>query len=68
MQISTMSASYPPNYLWLVEPDKSHATDLGESGMLEVDGVLLLGPFNCLPFRISEAILKPLCVQHGLPI
>jgi hypothetical protein len=36
--------------------------------MLEVDGVLLLGPFNSMPFRISEAILKPRCVQHGLPI
>jgi hypothetical protein len=36
--------------------------------MLEVDGVLLLGPFNYLPFRISEAILKPLCAQHGMPI
>ncbi len=32
------------------------------------DGVFLLGPFNCLPFRISEAILKPLCVQQGMPI
>ncbi len=32
------------------------------------DGVLLLGPFNCLPFRISEALLKPLCVQQGMPI
>jgi predicted nucleotide-binding protein (sugar kinase/HSP70/actin superfamily) len=32
------------------------------------DGVLLLGPFNCLPFRISEALLKPLCVQRGMPI
>jgi predicted nucleotide-binding protein (sugar kinase/HSP70/actin superfamily) len=32
------------------------------------DGVLLIGPFNCLPFRISEAILKPLCVQQGMPI
>jgi predicted nucleotide-binding protein (sugar kinase/HSP70/actin superfamily) len=32
------------------------------------DGVFLLGPFNCLPFRISEALLKPLCVQQGMPI
>jgi len=36
--------------------------------MLEVDGILLLGPFYCLPFRISEAILKPRFVQHGLPL
>ena len=32
------------------------------------DGLLLIGPFNCLPFRISEAILKPLCLQRGMPI
>ena len=32
------------------------------------DGVILIGPFNCLPFRISEAILKPLCIQQGMPI
>lgn len=32
------------------------------------DGVFLLGPFNCLPFRISEALLKPLGVQQGMPI
>jgi len=32
------------------------------------DGVLLIGPFNCLPFRISEAILKPVCQARGLPI
>jgi hypothetical protein len=27
------------------------------------DGLILIGPFNCLPFRISEAILKPLSIQ-----
>ena len=27
------------------------------------DGIIAIGPFNCLPFRISEAILKP----HSLP-
>jgi len=32
------------------------------------DGLILLGPFNCLPFRISEAILKPLSIQQGMPI
>jgi len=32
------------------------------------DGVILIGPFNCLPFRISESILKPLSIQHGMPI
>jgi len=32
------------------------------------DGVIVIGPFNCLPYRISEAILKPHCIQHGMPI
>lgn len=32
------------------------------------DGIILLGPFNCLPYRISEAILKPLCIQRGMPL
>ena len=32
------------------------------------DGLIVIGPFNCLPYRISEAILKPLSIQHGMPI
>jgi len=32
------------------------------------DGIIVIGPFNCLPFRISEAILKPLSIQRGTPI
>jgi predicted nucleotide-binding protein (sugar kinase/HSP70/actin superfamily) len=32
------------------------------------DGMLVIGPFNCLPYRISEAILKPLSIQQGTPI
>ncbi len=32
------------------------------------DGLIVIGPFNCLPFRISEAILKPLSIQQGMPI
>ncbi len=32
------------------------------------DGIILIGPFNCLPFRISEAILKPLAIQQGMPL
>jgi predicted nucleotide-binding protein (sugar kinase/HSP70/actin superfamily) len=32
------------------------------------DGIIVIGPFNCLPFRISEAILKPLSIQRGVPI
>ncbi len=32
------------------------------------DGIINIGPFNCLPFRISESILKPLCIRQGMPI
>jgi predicted CoA-substrate-specific enzyme activase len=32
------------------------------------DGIIIIGPFNCLPFRISEAILKPLSIRQGMPI
>jgi predicted nucleotide-binding protein (sugar kinase/HSP70/actin superfamily) len=32
------------------------------------DGIVVIGPFNCLPFRISEAILKPLCIESGMPL
>jgi len=32
------------------------------------DGIFLIGPFNCLPYRISEAILKPLSMQTGMPL
>jgi hypothetical protein len=32
------------------------------------DGIVVIGPFNCLPYRISEAILKPHCIQRGMPI
>jgi predicted nucleotide-binding protein (sugar kinase/HSP70/actin superfamily) len=32
------------------------------------DGIILIGPFNCLPFRVSEAILKPLSLQQGMPL
>jgi predicted nucleotide-binding protein (sugar kinase/HSP70/actin superfamily) len=32
------------------------------------DGIIIIGPFNCLPFRISEAILKPLSLRHGMPV
>jgi len=31
-------------------------------------GIIVIGPFNCLPYRISEAILKPLSLQRGTPI
>lgn len=32
------------------------------------DGIMIIGPFNCLPFRIAEAILKPFSIQRGMPI
>ena len=32
------------------------------------NGIIVIGPFNCLPYRISEAILKPLSLQRGTPI
>jgi predicted CoA-substrate-specific enzyme activase len=32
------------------------------------DGIIIIGPFNCLPFRISEAILKPLSIRRGMPV
>jgi predicted nucleotide-binding protein (sugar kinase/HSP70/actin superfamily) len=32
------------------------------------DGLIVIGPFNCLPFRISEAVLKPLSLRQGMPI
>ena len=30
----------------------------------DYDGVFILGPFACLPFRISEGILKPLFLEN----
>jgi predicted nucleotide-binding protein (sugar kinase/HSP70/actin superfamily) len=32
------------------------------------DGIILIGPSNCLPYRISEAILKPHCIRQGMPL
>jgi predicted nucleotide-binding protein (sugar kinase/HSP70/actin superfamily) len=31
-------------------------------------GIIVIGPFNCLPFRISEAILRPFSIQTKMPI
>jgi predicted nucleotide-binding protein (sugar kinase/HSP70/actin superfamily) len=39
-----------------------------EAHRLGYDGIIVVGPFNCLPFRISEAILRPLCSERGIPI
>ncbi len=32
------------------------------------DGIILIGPFNCLALHISEAILKPLSIRRGMPL
>jgi predicted CoA-substrate-specific enzyme activase len=39
-----------------------------EAGAEGYDGIIIIGPFNCLPFRISEAILKPLSIRQGMPV
>jgi predicted CoA-substrate-specific enzyme activase len=39
-----------------------------EAGAEGYDGVILIGPFNCLPFRVSEAILKPLSIERRMPL
>ncbi len=31
-------------------------------------GIIAIGPFNCLPFRVSESILKPYSWKTGMPI
>jgi hypothetical protein len=31
-------------------------------------GMIVIGPFNCLPLRISEAILKPVSLHDHIPI
>lgn len=32
------------------------------------DGIIVMGPFSCLPFRVSEAILKPHCLENNIPM
>ena len=44
---------------------------VGKAVMAESEGyrgIIVIGPFNCLPFRISEAILKPISMQNQMPI
>jgi predicted nucleotide-binding protein (sugar kinase/HSP70/actin superfamily) len=31
------------------------------------DSLILTGPINCLPYKISQAILKPIYLEHGVP-
>lgn len=46
-------------------PTVGRGVEVGSEGY---DGIILIGPFNCLPLRISEAILKPLSIQRSMPI
>ena len=46
-------------------PTIGKGVDAGSEGY---DGIIIIGPFNCLPYRISEAILKPHCIRQGMPI
>lgn len=54
-----------PSIFGEVTPTVGKGLDAEHEGY---DGIILIGPFNCLPFRISEAILKPLSLQHGMPL
>ncbi|NHK32443.1 MAG: hypothetical protein FK730_13900 [Asgard group archaeon] len=33
----------------------------------DFDSLILTGPFNCLPYKISQAILKPIYLEHNMP-
>ncbi len=33
----------------------------------DYDSLVLTGPINCLPYKISQAILKPIYLEHGVP-
>jgi hypothetical protein len=48
-----------------VIPTVGLGLDAGREGY---DGIFLIGPFNCLALRISEAILKPVCLKLEMPI
>ncbi|MCG3217781.1 MAG: hypothetical protein KAR35_02185, partial [Candidatus Heimdallarchaeota archaeon] len=34
----------------------------------DIDGIILVGPQNCLPHRISQAILKPIYMEKKIPL
>jgi predicted nucleotide-binding protein (sugar kinase/HSP70/actin superfamily) len=46
-------------------PTVGKGVGAGEEGY---DGIIAIGPFNCLPFRVSEAILKPYGLKKGMPV
>jgi len=33
----------------------------------DFDSLILTGPINCLPYKVSQAILKPIYLEHGVP-
>ena len=37
---------------------------LGENSF---DSLILTGPMNCLPYKISQAILKPIYLENEMP-
>ncbi len=34
----------------------------------QYDGLVLVGPYNCLPYKISQAILKPIYIENNKPL
>lgn len=32
------------------------------------NGIVLIGPYNCLPYKISQSILKPLAFEQNVPL
>ncbi len=64
-QFESASAHVSPEIYGEIIPTVGKGVEANDEGY---DGIIVIGPFNCLPYRISEAILKPLCIQHGMPI
>ena len=63
--VETASEHVSPTIYGEVIPAVGKGLEADQEGY---DGIILIGPFNCLPYRISEAILKPLSIQRGMPI
>lgn len=64
-QYQTAAAHVSPAIFGEVIPNVGEGLEAEGKGY---DGILLMGPFNCLPFRIAEAILKPQSIQRGMPL
>ena len=54
-----------PKIFGELTPTVGRSVDAEQEGY---DGILLIGPFNCLPFRISEAVLRPSTMRQGMPL